>query len=195
MRRWAVRVLAAALPAAAMAEDAVIRIEAKRTAEAAGAAAAQWAQRLEGAPIVTFPLASGWTGIAIGPLPQADAEARLTQLQAGGLIPADSFVSQPADGTVLTPLGQEGAAAPAPVPPATFIQLAAHQDEGAARDALTKTREAFPGAGLWKLPNGWFAVALGPVDPAAAQALARRFSRAALASASTPGSRCQCCAQ
>jgi len=192
MRRWAVMILAAALPAAAAAQDAVIRIEAKRSPEAAAEAAAGWAARLDN--VVTLPLPGGWTGIAIGPLPRDEAMERLDQLKQQRRVPADSFVSTPPEGTALIPaVGGAPAAAhaeartaapgggddptvsgvailPELAQPGLYLRLEAHAAEAEARDALGRVREEFPGAGLWQLPDGWFAVALGPVEEAAARA-------------------------
>ena len=55
---------------AGFAQDAVIRIEAKREGDVAQAAA-RWAERFD--DVVTFPLPRGWTAIAIGPLSPAEA--------------------------------------------------------------------------------------------------------------------------
>ncbi|WP_265500260.1 peptidoglycan-binding protein [Paracoccus beibuensis] len=179
MRRLAVMVLAA-LPAAAWAQDAVIRIEAKRDRGAAEAAAAGWAQRLE--DVVLLPLPGGWTGIAIGPLERAEAEDRLAQLRASGAVPADSFVSMPAQGATLIPAVPDDAAQPtagspqqpaasqAPLAPKAYLRLEAFSDRAEADAALTRLRREFPAAGMWQLPDGWYALTLGPVIPAAGQA-------------------------
>ena len=96
--RQARRITAAAVLAAlawtgpAGAEDAFIRIEAKR-GEAAEAAAARWRDRFP--DVVTFPLAQGWTGIGLGPLAPADAAARMARLKAAGEIPSDSYLTGP----------------------------------------------------------------------------------------------------
>ena len=57
---------------------------------------------------------------------------------------------------------------PAPPAPDHFIRLEAFQDRAEADAALTKWRETIPEAGLWTLPNGWFAIAAGPLSEAAA---------------------------
>ncbi|WP_211242199.1 peptidoglycan-binding domain-containing protein [Paracoccus gahaiensis] len=174
-RRVAAMVLATALPGMALAQEAVIRLEAKRLPGAATEAAAGWAARFD--DVVTLPLPGGWTGIALGPLDPAQAEARLRDLRAAGAVPGDSFVSVPAPGTALTPAGGGPEAglgdATAPVaspPPGSFLQLASFADRAEAEAALARTREEFPGAGLWDLPEGRFAVALGPVAEEAARA-------------------------
>lgn len=229
MRRMAVMVLAAALPAAAWAEDVVIRLEAKRTAEAAAQAAAAYAERFEN--VVTLELPGGWTGIAIGPLDREAAVARLTELKAARAVPSDAFVSAPPASTVLMPAGQaaavtadaaadteddaaaeeagaeddtaaaeeagaeentaaeEAAAAeadpaeadavaqePAPEPEApalpegSFLRLEAYADEAEARAALARWSEEFGSAWMWQLPDGWFAIAVGPLPTEAASA-------------------------
>lgn len=109
MRRLGFMVLAAALPVAAFAEDAVIRLEAKRGAEAAAAAAAGWAALFP--DVVTFPLARGWVAIGLGPQERAEADKRLSDLKAGGTVPGDAFVAVPEGGVVLSPVA--GSAAPA----------------------------------------------------------------------------------
>lgn len=184
MRRLAVMVLAA-LPAAAWAQDSVIRIEAKRDAVAAQTAAAVWARRLD--DVVLLPLESGWTGIAIGPLTEVEATARLAQLRAEGAVPADSFVSTPPEGTVLTPAATDGAAPVAEMPaaepapePKAYLRLEAFADRSEADAALARLRREFPAAGMWQLPDGWFGLTLGPVDPAAGQAWLPILARADL---------------
>ncbi|MGZ3216922.1 peptidoglycan-binding domain-containing protein [Paracoccus sp. T5] len=182
MRRLAVMVLAGMLPGAAMAQEALIRLEAKRSPEAAAEAAAGWARRFD--DVVTLPLPGGWTGIAIGPLERDAALERLSELKGQGLVPGDSFVSVPPAGTPLARLGAapepaadgdqaEPAADAAPADPVqsgTYLRLEAHEAEPEARAALERLRAEFPGAGLWQLPDGWFAVTLGPVEDAAARA-------------------------
>lgn len=177
-------VLALGGPGAALAQDAVIRLEAKRSAEAAQAAARDWAGRFEG--VVTLPLPGGWTGVGIGPLPADRAAPLLDNLKAAGKIPQDAFLSTPPRGVVLTPIG-DGAAggagpqasdalartAPAAVPapaPDSYLRLQAFATEAEARTALTAIREALPEAGLWHLPDGWHALAWGPVTRTAAEA-------------------------
>ncbi|CAM3209029.1 peptidoglycan-binding protein [Paracoccus nototheniae] len=183
--------LAGAMPGAALAQDALIRLEARRGPEAA-AAAQGWAERFD--DVVTLALPGGWTGIALGPLDAAGAEARLRQLRAAGQVPADSFVSVPPAGTALTPVGDGGGALrpamdtagapdvapPAPPAPSGFLRLESFAERAEAEAALTRTREEFPEAGLWALPDGWFAVALGPVSDAAGQAWLPVLSRADL---------------
>ena len=163
-------VLAGALPGAALAQGAVIRLEAKRDPQAAAQAAQGWADRFDG--VVTLALPGGWTGIAIGPLPEDRAGPLLERLKQAGKVPQDAFVSTPAPGTALVPVGDTAAAAPAVVapPPAdAYLRLESVQAEPEARAALARIRADFPEAGLWRLPDGWFAVALGPVaDDAAA---------------------------
>ena len=163
-------VLAGSLPGAALAQGAVIRLEAKRDPQAADQAAQGWADRFDG--VVTLSLPGGWTGIAIGPLPEDRAGPLLEQLKQARKVPQDAFVSTPAPGTALTPVGDARTSAPqaeAPPQPGTYLRLESFQAEPQARAALARIRAGFPEAGLWRLPDGWFAVALGPVaDDAAA---------------------------
>lgn len=213
MRRIAL-ILGTALPLAvalpALAEDVVIRIEAKRGAEAAQTAAQGWSSQLPG--VVTFPLSDGWIGIALGPMPREQAETRLNELKAAGQVPGDSFISA-AQGRNLTPVAASEAATPAtegtapaspvgagstfvppgsteaaateaqpapevvvpevaapevaPAPAQYFIRIESSADRAKADETLTKYRETLPDAGLWTLPNGRFAVALGPFEEAA----------------------------
>lgn len=102
MRHMISVVLAASLPVAAFAQDAVIRIEAKRGAAAASEAAAIWGQKFD--DVVTFPLNGDWIGIALGPLSPEEADARLTELRAAGQVPNDSFVAEPGESVELTPV-------------------------------------------------------------------------------------------
>lgn len=207
MRRLGVIVLAGMLPMQAMAEGAVIRLEAKRSEAAAAEAAAGWAQRFDN--VVTLPLPGGWTGIALGPLDRAEAEALLADLRAERSVPGDAFVSQPPASTVLSRVGgvpaapdepvAEPAAEPEPVaepepapepeavaeaepepeaapepalPEGRFLRLEAFETEIEAREALARWQAEFGDAWLWALPDGWFALALGPMSPAAAEAWA-----------------------
>ena len=201
MRRIAL-ILGTALPLAtalpALAEDVVIRIEAKRGAEAALTAAQGWSAALPG--VVTFPLSDGWIGIALGPMPREQAETRLNELKTAGQVPADSFISA-AQGRDLTPVASaaptteapaatagagstfvppasaEADAPPAAQPPAApelapppaefFIRIESSADRAKADEILAKYRDMLPDAGLWALPNGRFAVAVGPFAEAA----------------------------
>ncbi|MDO5646739.1 peptidoglycan-binding protein [Paracoccus sp. (in: a-proteobacteria)] len=184
MRQLAMVVLATVLPVAGFAQDAIIRIEAKRGAGVADTVAG-WAERFD--DVVTFPLPGGWTGIGLGPLDRAAADARIAELKSARAIPADSFVAVPAAGTVLTPVaGQAGDAAdavettveavaepvvePEPAPETAHIRLEAFQDRVEADEALARWQADYPGAGLWALPNGWFGIAVGPVLPETAAA-------------------------
>ena len=174
MRRLALVVMAAGLPLAAWAQDAVIRIESKRDAEVAETAA-RWASQFE--DVVTFPLPRGWTAIAIGPLSPEEAEERIAALKAAGQIPQDSFVTVPEDGVVLTPAGEAPPVAEAPAAPQSdrpapgaYLRLQSVEARADADAALAEWRKTFPEAGLAQLPDGWFGVVLGPVDRAAADA-------------------------
>ena len=91
--------LLALLPLDAHAQDAVIRIEARRGAESAAQGATEWAQEFP--DVVTFPLAQGWVGIALGPQSPSEAAARLARLKQERRIPQDSFVAVP-EGVALT---------------------------------------------------------------------------------------------
>lgn len=173
LRRMAVMALAITLPGAALAQDAVIRLEAKRSSEAATEAAQGWADRFEG--VVTLPLPGGWTGIAIGPLPADRAGPLLEQLKQARKIPQDAFVSVPAQGTTLSPVGISPTAPDltvidTPLPPTSYLRLEAFETEPDAITALARIRKDLPEAGLWQLPDGWFAVVLGPVTEIAAAA-------------------------
>ncbi|MDQ1900001.1 peptidoglycan-binding domain-containing protein [Paracoccus sp. WLY502] len=178
MRRLAWVVLAAGLPVMAFAQDAVIRVEAKRGDDVAEAAA-RWASQL--GDVVTFPLPRGWTAIAIGPLTPEEAAERIEALKDARQIPQDSFVTVPGDDVVLTPVGAaptvseaataEPAAPPPNLPaPGAYIRLQSVQARADADAALAEWRKTFPEAGLTELPNGWFGVVLGPVGRATADA-------------------------
>jgi len=201
------------------AEDVVIRIEAKRGADAASASAAGWSAQFP--DVVTFPLADGWVGIALGPLPREQANARLRQLKDQRKVPGDSFISAVA-GRELTPVtaapGAAGAAPasggnastfplpgadqppaeagppqagpdgtapamqqpaaapePEPEPERFFLRLESTTDRIRAEQILAKWRETLPEAGLWTLPGGRLAVAIGPLDEATGNAWLRTF--------------------
>lgn len=174
-------VLAGALPGVALAQDAVIRLEAKRSPQAAATAAQGWADRFDG--VVTLPLPGGWTGIAIGPLPAERAAPLLERMKEAGQIPQDAFVSVPAQGTVLTAVDPDAAPPAMPeAPPSTerYLRLEAAETEDEGRAALDRVRSEFQQAGLWRLADGWFAVALGPVPDEAAAAWLTILTRAGL---------------
>lgn len=185
MRRLAFVVMAAGLPMAGFAQDAVIRIEAKRGGDVAEAAA-RWASQL--GDVVTFPLPRGWTAIAIGPLTPEEAGERIGTLKEARQIPADSFVTVPGEDVVLTPVGQAApvaeapSAAPEPAAPqpdlpapGAYLRLQSVPSRADADAALAEWRKTFPEAGLAGLPNGWFGVVLGPLDRAAADAWLKVF--------------------
>lgn len=201
MRRILGIMLVAALPVQAMAQDAVIRIEAKRGPNTTAAAVEAWQTKFP--DVVTFPLPGGWTAIALGPMDAEAAATRLAELKAAGAIPGDSFVAAPGGDVALTPAApvtapeataetspqmsipqsdMDPAALIAPPPglaaPTHAIRLEAFQDRAEADAALTKWRETFPGAGLWQLPNGWFAIALAPVHEDVAKAWVAAFKQA-----------------
>ncbi|NHF71958.1 peptidoglycan-binding protein [Paracoccus xiamenensis] len=195
MKRLAILLLTVALPGIAAAEDVFIRIEAKRGTAAAMTAATDWQTRVGDLPTVVFPLSATWTAIALGPLPREAAEARMAALKDAGTIPADSLLT-PAEGIAATALpdnaiDQTGAASitetpdagaastagltPTPEPivvappsPDRFIRIEAFQNRADADAALTKWRETIPEAGMWQMPDGWFAIAAGPLSEAGA---------------------------
>ncbi|MBU3032066.1 peptidoglycan-binding domain-containing protein [Paracoccus marinaquae] len=193
MRRLAFLVVAAGLPVAGFAQDAVIRIEAKRGQDAATEAATGWGERFDN--VVTFPLARGWVAIGLGPLNPAEAEARMAELKQAGQIPADSFVAVPGGGVALSPVAaqpapatdaaapaapEEAGAAPvaapaAPPAPGTHIRLESLQSRAEAEAALQTWRQTFPEAGLWEMPGNWYAVTLGPMAEGTAQAWLAAF--------------------
>ncbi len=241
MRRFAF-IIGATLPLiaadSASAEDVVIRIEAKRGTQAAQAAAQGWGAQFP--DVVTFPLADGWIGIALGPMPREEATARLSELKQQSRVPADSFLSAAAGRQLTAVAGTaaegrtEGAsegtaeavaeaagspstfpaqdagaealvkaapdaepaqiaeAEPAPdaapeqpaepaAPPAPeqfFIRIESTSDRQRAQAQLGEYREVLPDAGLWALPNGRLAVALGPFDAAAGNAWLTAFKNA-----------------
>lgn len=180
MRRLAWIMVAAGLPTAGFAQDAVIRIEAKRGDSAISDAVTNWATRFDN--VVTFDLPRGWTAIGLGPLDAEEAAAQLQALKADGSIPQDSFVAVPGDDVTIRqagaapvePVSQSEAVAVQDAPAAgTYIRLQSLQSEAESRDALATWQQAFPEAGLWNLGNGWFSVTLGPLtDEAAAEWLA-----------------------
>lgn len=93
--------------------------------------------------VSAFRLASGWFGIAIGPLPQAQADARLAELNAQGLLPGDAYVE-------IRPIYVErvfpdGGAVPAPVEVTPIEEVAETDDEPAAETEIQAEAEVdFP---------------------------------------------------
>ncbi|WP_134725011.1 peptidoglycan-binding domain-containing protein [Paracoccus luteus] len=164
--------IAALLPGLAWAEPVVLRLEAKRDAAGAAEAAGRWGAQFP--DVVTFPLNAGWTAIALGPMERAEAQARLDALKAEGRVPGDSFLGPvpegmvPAGDTAAAPADEDTAPAePLPAPdqprPGDYIRLQALPSRAEADAALADWRRDFPAAGLYALPDGWFAVALGPM--------------------------------
>lgn len=133
MRRLAFMMAAVLAAGAASAQEAVIRIEAKRGAAQAAQAAAKWRESFD--DVVTFPLTGGWIAIALGPQERSQAEARLAGLKAANRVPGDSFVAEPAAGIALSPVAADAVATPSPVPEDGGPLTGASQD--AARPAAT----------------------------------------------------------
>lgn len=183
--------IVAMLPAMALAEPVVLRVEAKRGPDTA-AVVEGWAARFP--EVVTFPLAGGWTGIGLGPMEREAADAEMARLKRARQIPADSFIVPVPGGAVpATSAAPDAAQAPAAprataalspeatgadggsarisvvdtAPAATqgeYIRLQRQDSRDAADEALNAWREDFPEAGLWRQADGGFVVALGPVD-------------------------------
>ncbi|WP_085501331.1 peptidoglycan-binding domain-containing protein [Paracoccus sp. J56] len=197
-----------ALGSAALAEDVVIRIEAKRGAEAAQASAEAWGAQFP--DVVTFPLSEGWVGIALGPMPREVAAARLDELKQQRKVPGDSFIAT-AEGRSFTPLNVTAAAEPAnsagnastfpqdtaaavtgdpaspavapepvaePEPAKFFLRLESSPNRAKAEEMLEKWRQTLPESGLWTLPNGRSAIAFGPMDEATGTAWLKAFKNA-----------------
>lgn len=191
----------AVLAQSAQADTALIRIEAKRNEPAARAAAEQWARTLggqDGADVVIIPLPGGWSGVAIGPMDEDEAKARLAALKSAKRVPADAFVTtknvdrvQKLDQSPTTAeaaptadtnsetapqtTGTVAAPDPAPVPDTAprYIRVEAKRDLAGGQAALTEWRKVSPDASLWRLSSGWYAIALGPFDTGAEDALAQ----------------------
>ncbi|MFH5775730.1 peptidoglycan-binding domain-containing protein [Paracoccus broussonetiae] len=147
MRRFAI-VFGAALPllgaSGALAEDVLIRVEAKRGTEVARSAAQGWSERFD--DVVTFPLSDGWIGIGLGPMPREQATARLRQLRSDGQVPGDSFIA-PADGRRLTQVDSPttpDASAAAPEPVAAVPPEAPAADTGPVAAGTPGTPSTFP---------------------------------------------------
>lgn len=174
MRRFAF-VMGAALPllgaSAGWAEDVVIRIEAKRGAEAAQTAAANWGAQFP--DVVTFPAGENWVAIALGPMPREQAVTRLEQLKRDNKVPGDSFLSAAA-GRALTPLATGAAPAPDTAPDMAATPAAPSMG----------TASTFPQGGVPPVPDT--ATPDEPVlgdlageDPPAADAAAETVAQAA----------------
>lgn len=173
MRAFFGVLLAGLLPVAALADQVVIRIEAKRSATEAQAAAQGWGQQFD--DVVTFDLPGGWTAIALGPMERADANARLAGLKSGRAVPGDAFVTPAPDGLAVAAPAQ-----PAVPPPPHGIALATFADRAGAEAALAQWQGVIASAGLWALADGRFAVATAPVDQTSADAWLRAFRAADL---------------
>lgn len=180
MRRFAF-IIGAALPligaTSASAEDVVIRIEAKRGLEAAQTTAQGWSASFP--DVVTFPLSDGWIGIALGPMPREQADARLSELKEQKKVPADSFLS-PAAGRELTqvagsapaelPADATGAAVVTDAPPAGPVGSTFPTDGSGIAAPVAGVTPAAPG-------DGAAPVAEPAAEPAAAPTSAQFFIR------------------
>ncbi len=153
MRRTSLVLALAAMPALGHAQDAYIRIEAKRSPAEARTAAEGWAAEFPN--VVTFPLQRGWTGIALGPLDQATAEAQIGAMKSAGRIPEDSFIADrlrnvtPVDAP--TPVTAQAQAQEVPVPAAddpvkaeTLPDLPATGDTAPAVEIVAEPAPAVP---------------------------------------------------
>lgn len=155
MRRFA-KIIGTTLPLlvanAALAEDVVIRIEAKRGEIAAREAATGWSRSLEN--VVTFPLPDGWFGVALGPMPRESAEAQLEAMKAQNKVPADSFISASGNRT-LTPVVPPAAALPdtAPAEATTAVSEPAVTETPATEPSAITTTEAVTPAPLPPAPE------------------------------------------
>lgn len=67
-----------------------IQIEARNSLPAAEERLQRWSAELPG--VTGFRLSSGWIAVAIGPFSPDEARARLSELRAAGMIPADSYI-------------------------------------------------------------------------------------------------------
>lgn len=80
-----------ALPGMAAAEDAYIRVEARRTAGSIAEAVSTWQQGFPN--IVTYRAGPTWTAIAIGPFDEVEARGLMEQWKSEGRIPPDSLLA------------------------------------------------------------------------------------------------------
>lgn len=85
-----------------------------------------------------------------------------------------------ADGAVMAAEPAETPAAPVDLVD-RYLRFEALQDRTDAENTLERWRETFPDAGLWQLPGGSFAVALGPLTEAAGTAWLAAFKSAGAA--------------
>lgn len=155
-------VVALSVAAPALAEPVVLRIEAKRGVESEAAIAA-WAGRFPN--VVAFQLPGGWTGIGLGPMERAAAEAEMARLKAAGEIPGDSFIA-PAPAEVVAAVAPDAGAAPAE--PGAAEGMAADGMAGGNPAAGASTFVA-PGAEAAASPE---AAADSPAQPPASEATA-----------------------
>lgn len=89
-----------------------------------------------------YRLGSGWYGIALGPQTRAEAEARLLDLRAQNLIPADSYLSAGESyGQRFWPAGAEGAE-PEPAPVEEPAQVALPEAPAQPEESLADSRAA-----------------------------------------------------
>lgn len=113
MRRIGKLVLVAGLaaPVAAVAEDAYIRVEARRAGLAE--AVASWQQGFSN--VVTFPSGQTWTAIALGPFDEEQARSLMAQWKREGKIPGDSMLALASE---VSSVEAHGGSGPEPAAPA-----------------------------------------------------------------------------
>lgn len=135
MLRYVLAILALSLglhlaaPTAAQAQDAWIQIEAKPSLTEAEERAKAWTAMFDS--VQGYVLDSGWHIIALGPFPQAEAEARLADLLRENLVPADSFIADGSSyGVSFWPVGS--------------VQSEPALDLAAAPEAATEAAPALP---------------------------------------------------
>ena len=108
-----------------------------------------------GAPAATSPgstFPADGSGIAVATAPAMTAPETMPEATAS---PATSPATNPAE--VAPPV--------APAPPAQFfIRIESSPDRAKAEEILAQYRKTLPDAGLWTLPNGRHAIAIGPFD-------------------------------
>lgn len=126
-----------------------IQIEARNSLPAAEERLQRWSAQLPG--VTGFRLSSGWIAVAIGPFSPDEARARLSELRAAGMIPADSYI--PDNRLLREQIWSDGGsayAAPplgAPIAPVTEAPLAAPgaaETGGGATEAPAETPAETP---------------------------------------------------
>lgn len=158
------------------------------TAASTDAAAAPTPAQSDARPEAASEAAPETTPAAPADNTTGDAATTSAEASAEAAPPADASAATPAEtspaASASTAASADSAASASATPssdtppPGDFLRLQRFETRQAADEALARWREDFPETGLWQQPDGGFALALGPMPAATAEAWLAAFRRA-----------------